>query len=524
MCGPVNEGGLGCKSILDMVYAFSQKLWFAFRTNNSLWSNFMHIKYCKDVHPLYCSYKTSDSLVWKRLCKISWEAEQFVQWGLGKGDISFWQDNWLGNGSIDSMLNTHTLINTKVSSLLVNGNWNIIELGNLVPLELFNQIISIPLQLNAKDCIIFNISTNGQFKLNLVWDNFRVKQAESMVFKALWDNSIPVSYSILAWRCIKGFLPVDNRLWNKGFCLPSKCQCCFNIESIEHVFISSPIAQTVWNYFANSVNKVITLNGYDNLYALLSDWMTSTKGHIINILPNFILWFIWKARNEAKHRNSKINAMAIISNVNNKVFQSFFAKLIKEKDFKNCESFASALGIELNGTQVGRRERLVRWIKPIQFFLKLNTDGAVAQFSAGMGGILHDWLGEVILVFAGLINLCNAISAELMALAKGLELCLSRGFFNIEIEVDALLIVQLIKNEKSLNPQFFYLIRKIRMAMANINCSLNHILREGNACADWLANFGCTCSSNFDFQIDNLPYQLLALVSFDNLGLSVTEG
>ncbi|PKU73053.1 Putative ribonuclease H protein [Dendrobium catenatum] len=63
VCGTLNEGALDCKSFLDMVKAFSYKLWFSFRANDSLWSKFMHAKYCKDRSEICCTYKTSDSPV-----------------------------------------------------------------------------------------------------------------------------------------------------------------------------------------------------------------------------------------------------------------------------------------------------------------------------------------------------------------------------------------------------------------------------------------------------------------------------
>ncbi|PKU74493.1 Putative ribonuclease H protein [Dendrobium catenatum] len=91
--GTYNEGGLGCKNIHDMAQAFSHKIWFSFRTNESLWARFMNTKYCKDSHPLINIFKPNDSPTWKRLCKIKWNVEQFIQWGIGKGNVFFWQDN-----------------------------------------------------------------------------------------------------------------------------------------------------------------------------------------------------------------------------------------------------------------------------------------------------------------------------------------------------------------------------------------------------------------------------------------------
>ncbi|KAL0928209.1 hypothetical protein M5K25_000081 [Dendrobium thyrsiflorum] len=122
ICGDHKEGGLGCKNFADTVKAFSYKLWFSFRAKESLWARFMHAKYCKNRHPLMCHYKVSDSVNWKRLCNIKWEADQFIQWGLGFGNVSFWQDNWLGVGSIDCILNTNTISNIKVHNYFENGS------------------------------------------------------------------------------------------------------------------------------------------------------------------------------------------------------------------------------------------------------------------------------------------------------------------------------------------------------------------------------------------------------------------
>ncbi|PKU73475.1 Putative ribonuclease H protein [Dendrobium catenatum] len=90
--GTMEEGKLGFKTIQDMAHTFNHKLRFNFRAKKSLWAKFMVSKYCGMKHPLNCSFKLGDSPNWKRLCNIKWEAEEFIQWGLGCGNIYFWQD------------------------------------------------------------------------------------------------------------------------------------------------------------------------------------------------------------------------------------------------------------------------------------------------------------------------------------------------------------------------------------------------------------------------------------------------
>ncbi|PKU80242.1 Putative ribonuclease H protein [Dendrobium catenatum] len=52
-CGSLQEGAFGCKSMADMVNAFSFKLWFNFRNNVSFWAKFMRAKYCGGVLSLH---------------------------------------------------------------------------------------------------------------------------------------------------------------------------------------------------------------------------------------------------------------------------------------------------------------------------------------------------------------------------------------------------------------------------------------------------------------------------------------
>ncbi|KAL0918749.1 hypothetical protein M5K25_010780 [Dendrobium thyrsiflorum] len=84
-----------------------------------------------------------------------------IQWGLGKGEIIFWQDNWLGTSSIDSILNTHTLENTKANYFFDNGTWNVSKLLEVLPPILVESVCSIPLLLQEDDKILFTLSSSG---------------------------------------------------------------------------------------------------------------------------------------------------------------------------------------------------------------------------------------------------------------------------------------------------------------------------------------------------------------------------
>lgn len=52
LCYPYFEGGANFRSLHDICKAFSAKIWWNLRTNNSLWRDFMMSKYCRRIHPL----------------------------------------------------------------------------------------------------------------------------------------------------------------------------------------------------------------------------------------------------------------------------------------------------------------------------------------------------------------------------------------------------------------------------------------------------------------------------------------
>ncbi|KAI0498691.1 hypothetical protein KFK09_019585 [Dendrobium nobile] len=88
-CGIKQEGGLGCKNMTDLARAFSWKLWYNLRSIDSLWANFMKVKYCGGKHPSLSFYSKGNSKVWQCIYLVKGMLEPLLTWGLGKGEIFF---------------------------------------------------------------------------------------------------------------------------------------------------------------------------------------------------------------------------------------------------------------------------------------------------------------------------------------------------------------------------------------------------------------------------------------------------
>lgn len=115
---------------------------------------------------------------------------------IGSGNSYFWQDNWLGIGSIDEILSTHSTINTKVSSFICDGRWKKDMLALNVPKFIIEIILHIPIDIRIPDKILCKNDNDGKFKINRIWDNICVVKHKISTLSLIWNNALPRSSSI----------------------------------------------------------------------------------------------------------------------------------------------------------------------------------------------------------------------------------------------------------------------------------------------------------------------------------------
>ncbi|PNY11046.1 ribonuclease H [Trifolium pratense] len=91
---------------------------------------------------------------------------------------------------------------------------------------------------------------------------------------------------------------------------------------------------------------------------------------------------------------------------------------------------------------------------------------------------------------------CLVLYAEIMAILHGLQLCWNNGYRSIVCYPDSLKAVSLIKDGVSHFHTFANEIHNIRQLLRrDWNVVIDHILREGNECADILAKLGTSSNS-----------------------------
>lgn len=140
---------------------------------------------------------------------------------------------------------------------------------------------------------------------------------------------------------------------------------------------------------------------------------------------------------------------------------------------------------------------LVRWERPGQGKLKLNTDGS-AQGNPGLaggggGGILCDDQGNWVLGYSRKIGRTTSFLAELWALRDGLHLYLSKNHLNVEVELDVKIIVGALTTTQQSDHPLSPLMDDCRYLATRFNhIQFKHCYREANKCVDGIARKGVT--------------------------------
>ncbi|KAG6476887.1 hypothetical protein ZIOFF_066135 [Zingiber officinale] len=386
ICRPRLEGGLGIRRLSDVAMVFTLKFWFRFREQKSFWAIFMSRLYCGDASPCVVSLKKNASPYWRRLVKLRNYGENNIGWIIGNGEINFWYDNWLDSGPLYLLCPILGNPDSRIVEFICNSGWNVEKLQSCVPEQIVDEIKEVALpggisgevenvdevvQNGVRDCIVWKSSLDGKFTMKSAWKGSWKDQQQAgvgqqqAVWRAVWSKLIFPNISVFVWRFLRKRLPVDEVLQRRGVYLASKCYCCDFVESWDHLFYHGAIALEVWR----------------------------------EAIPFLIIWFLWCARNDAKHRGIRIVAKKIIWNVSQYVITGIAAGIIKPSHWKGFIMAAQNMGLLVKPRTVNTIS-VVTWKKPKVGWFKLNTDGC-SKGNPGLssfGVIIRDHSGNVMLV------------------------------------------------------------------------------------------------------------------------------
>ncbi|XP_076913198.1 uncharacterized protein LOC143571741 [Bidens hawaiensis] len=108
-----------------------------------------------------------------------------------------------------------------------------------------------------------------------------------------WNRLVPKKVSFVAWRALLGRLPTFDALVRRNIALASNmCPFCGEVEeTVEHVFISCGLAQSMWSVLAQwcKVPSFFCL-------AFVTCWETINTRRLRRINPQCFMRCVWLRR------------------------------------------------------------------------------------------------------------------------------------------------------------------------------------------------------------------------------------
>ncbi|XP_042958021.1 uncharacterized protein LOC122293512 [Carya illinoinensis] len=312
------------------------------------------------------------------------------------------------------------------------------------------------------DKLIWNFERNGLFSVKscyrLIMDLSRLETSESSnvrsqqkLWKALWKMPVPNKIKFFAWRACMDSLPSKVKLMQKQVLQDASCRFC---SFSEEDFLH---AVFTCDQVQASWAQFFPMLHNPSPSSFVELAMQFGAGQDLSNLARFFYfaWGFWFRRNKLEFDHKILSPSHVISH-------------------------------------------------------------SLDAHKAGIGAILCDSTGHVLMAVSKIeLALEDPETVELLAVFRGMQLCISMGISALEVESDCLLLVQALQQEDMSNSLLGNLFSEVkRLCNYFSSVSFVHVYREGNRAAHLLARNAWRVE-DIDMWWDSVPDFLSQALWFD---------
>nr|XP_027117733.1 uncharacterized protein LOC113735032 isoform X1 [Coffea arabica] len=173
-------------------------------------------------------------------------------------------------------------------------------------IEQFTEVLDV----QGKQWLAWTLTPSGSFIISSSWDALRAKRVILGSRKLIWNRRIPCKIAIFMWKLM-------NRLPSCDICLGLFCSHAS--ASVKCFQWYLPRIQHWWFHSA----------------------VCSAKGDVLIIMPSFICWELWKAKNLSIYEGLR----AVLSECPNVHLQHFSGLSICAEIQQGCDLGAFGIGV-----------------------------------------------------------------------------------------------------------------------------------------------------------------------------------
>ncbi|GLT39105.1 hypothetical protein SLA2020_133120 [Shorea laevis] len=364
VCKDKECGGLGVRDLRSFNLALMGKWWGRLATcEGGLWKKVIVAKYSEGRSHWMDWVRNglrAGSLWWKDIRGINnveggnarWLSEGFnLKIGEGKG-VSFWWDEWCGNGCLANRFPRLYLLSAGKDrdcyqmGNLHNGSWrwnltwrrNLLEREEQAIMELRRTIEDVKISPGCPDKWEWTHTKDGHYSTSSAYSILTTEQRnpnEAHLFKRVWNPIIPRKISAFNWQLLLDKIPTKSNLIKRGFDQNMEggvCDICEEeLEDANHLFLRCRITKWLWNECATwwGINIRIE-NDCWKTFNQFGTWTRNTrirKGW--DCIWSALVWSVWLTRNRKIFHNQEVNTSKLLELIQLKSFAWIKARIAR---------------------------------------------------------------------------------------------------------------------------------------------------------------------------------------------------
>ena len=308
LCYPLNEGGLGIKSLREWNKAALLKLVWRILTNkDSGWAGWVHSVLLKGRNFWEVKASAKSSWNWRKIMDSRRWCKGLFRTIIGDGrETSLWFDPWLPEGRRLFEAFTPRILATtglgwdaKVSSIINNGVWTFPN-GHLTLQQAWSSIPFHPKQ-HTQDKIIWPAHASGIFSIASAWNLLRSSKENSTLHGLIWYNHHVPRYSLILWLASRGRLSTMDRPMLGTTTGSRTCILCGSEdESHNHLFFQCTYTGFFWNRLTSFAQQQWPEVNWENVLQWAGKKFIKKKRFNCLLAKHMLataIYFIWIERN-----------------------------------------------------------------------------------------------------------------------------------------------------------------------------------------------------------------------------------